>query len=216
MEFRVEEKPNIRLTGFKKHISSAEGKALQRIPLLWEASYSDGTYDKLLSVSDKNPGIIGLCTDYQKDGFTYWLSASSTKDAPSGMEHITVEPGTWAIFECKGALPKAMQNTWKQIYNDWFPTCDYEHADAPEIEYYPEGDRSSSDYKSEIWIPVVPKKPKTAPERREPRGKLYGMLMGGVLGVMLGASAENPAVYLLLGLVIGIAAGSLWDNRKKR
>lgn len=216
MDARIENKPEYRFIGKKQFISSSEGKALSRIPELWEKAASDGTLDELRRLTDSDPGIAGLCMDYKNDGFTYFLSASSKAEAPSGMEEVTVEPAAWAVFGCRGAMPGAMKKVWKDIYNDWFPKSGYEHADSPEIEIYPEGDRSLTDYTAEIWIPVVPEKPKTLPERSESRGKFIGLLLGGIAGIAMGASAENPAVYLLLGLVVGIAAGAAWDSRKKK
>jgi AraC family transcriptional regulator len=216
MDPRIENKPECRFVGKKQFISSSEGKALSRIPELWKAAVTDGTLERLRQLSDGEPGVAGLCMDYKNEGFTYFLSASSKAEVPPDMENVTVPPGTWAIFGCKGAAPGAMQKAWKEIYNEWFPKSGYDHSDAPEIEVYPEGDRTSADYASEIRIPVVPAKRMALPERSESRGKFIGLLIGGLAGIAMGASSENPAVYLLLGLVVGIAAGAAWDSRKKR
>ncbi|WP_342481043.1 GyrI-like domain-containing protein [Paenibacillus sp. FSL L8-0340] len=42
-------------------------------------------------------------------------------------------------------------------FTDWFPASGNKHVEAPEVEWYSNGDQSSSDYKSEIWIPVIKK-----------------------------------------------------------
>jgi AraC family transcriptional regulator len=52
-------------------------------------------------------------------------------------------------------MPTAMAEIWGRIFSEWFPTSGYEHAEAPEVEWYSNGDMSASDYKSEIWIPVI-------------------------------------------------------------
>lgn len=214
MDFRIEEKPRTRFVGIRKFIRGKDGKAMQRIRELWDESFLNGTYDKLLLVSDNNPGIAGLYLDYKKDGFTYCLAASSSKEAQPGMEEIIVEPGTFAVFEFIGPLPEIMESSWKRIYNEWFPDCEFEHADEPEIELYPTGDRSSAEYRFEIRIPVLQKKQRTPPLKSGPRGKLYGLLAGGLLGIVFGAGADNPIVFLLLGIIIGIVAGAAWDKRK--
>lgn len=64
---------------------------------------------------------------------------------------------TWAIFEITGPMPTAMAEVWGRIFSEWFPTSGYEQAEAPEVEWYSEGDLSATDYKSEIWIPVIKK-----------------------------------------------------------
>jgi AraC family transcriptional regulator len=52
-------------------------------------------------------------------------------------------------------MPGAIQNITKQIYSEWLPTNGvYEVAQYIEIEMYSEGDSSSADYYSEIWIPI--------------------------------------------------------------
>lgn len=52
-------------------------------------------------------------------------------------------------------MPTAMAEIWGRIFSEWFPTSGYEHAEAPEVEWYWKGDLSATDYKSEIWIPVL-------------------------------------------------------------
>jgi AraC family transcriptional regulator len=47
-----------------------------------------------------------------------------------------------------------MQNTWKQIISEWFPSSHYQHAGTPDLEVYSYGNPSSPDYYSEIWIPL--------------------------------------------------------------
>jgi AraC family transcriptional regulator len=74
------------------------------------------------------------------------------------METITIPSHTWAIFESTGPMPDAIQNVWKRIFSEWFPSSNYEHAKGPELELYPEGDTNSPDYYCEIWIPVIQKK----------------------------------------------------------
>ena len=64
----------------------------------------------------------------------------------------------WAIFECVGPMPTAIQQLQTRIVSEWLPVSGYEYADAPDIEVYPEGDQTSAGYKCEVWLPVVKKK----------------------------------------------------------
>ncbi|SEQ07918.1 GyrI-like small molecule binding domain-containing protein [Butyrivibrio fibrisolvens] len=43
---------------------------------------------------------------------------------------------------------------WERIYKEWLPVSDYELIPDVDIENYLPGDPSSSDYVSEICIPV--------------------------------------------------------------
>ena len=54
-------------------------------------------------------------------------------------------------------MPNAIQNLWKRIFADFFPKSGYERAKGPDIEVYYEGDNAKSDYRSEIWVPVIKK-----------------------------------------------------------
>jgi len=71
-----------------------------------------------------------------------------------GYTDLTIAAGTWAVFASRGPMPGAIQEVWKRIYSEWFPSPGYEHADRPDLEVYPEGDSLSADYYCEVWLPV--------------------------------------------------------------
>ena len=73
------------------------------------------------------------------------------------MSEIIVPAPTCVIFACVGKLPESQQEVWKRIFTEWFPTSSYDIVDGPQIEWYSDGDTSSDDYLSEIWIPVQKK-----------------------------------------------------------
>jgi AraC family transcriptional regulator len=54
-------------------------------------------------------------------------------------------------------MPGAIQKVWERIFQEWFPATGYEHAEAPELEVYPDGNTAAEDYRCEVWIPVVKK-----------------------------------------------------------
>lgn len=83
----------------------------------------------------------------------YWIAISSKSDDES-FEELLLPAGKWAIFKNKGALPEAMQELHKRIFTEWLPTSGYEFKNTPDIELYPEGDLTSKDYESEIWLPI--------------------------------------------------------------
>lgn len=81
--------------------------------------------------------------------------ADDVKEIPKGFQIICIPAYTWAIFKCVGPTPDAIHKTWEAIYREWFPGSDYELIPDYEIENYLPGDNRSSDYVSEIWIPVM-------------------------------------------------------------
>ncbi len=96
-----------------------------------------------------------MCANFQENDFDYFIACISDAPAGEGMEELSVPACNWAIFEATGPMPDAIQEVTKRIFTEWFPASGYEHADAPEIEWYSEGDMSAADYKSEVWIPIV-------------------------------------------------------------
>lgn len=76
---------------------------------------------------------------------------------PKGFRISVISTRTWAVFECIGAMPDAIQSLWQKIYTKFFPTAAYQPTYEMDIEAYGDGDMDSPDYRSEIWIPVTKK-----------------------------------------------------------
>lgn len=52
-------------------------------------------------------------------------------------------------------MPGSLQSVNTRIFKEWLPgNPDYEIAVGMNIEWYSYGDMDSSDYESEIWIPI--------------------------------------------------------------
>ena len=155
MNYKIVNKEEIHIIGFKKWFSTENDSQLQEIPRMWD-SVTEPVKKKITALSN-NDGVVGLCADMYDGGFDYWIGCMSDKECPADLEEITIPASSWAVFEIIGPmrpLPNAMQDIWKRIYSEWLPNSVYEHAMLPEIEYYSSGDMMSDDYKSEIWIPV--------------------------------------------------------------
>ena len=76
---------------------------------------------------------------------------------PGDLIEKEIPAATWAIFESVGPVPGAIQEVWSHIYSEWFPIAEYDHADAPELEVYLAGNPNHSDYKCEVWVPIIKK-----------------------------------------------------------
>ncbi len=74
-----------------------------------------------------------------------------------GLDILEVKETEYAIVEIKGKVPDCIHNGWKYVMEVFFPEHGYFHSGAPDFEYYFEGDINSSDYKMELWIPIVKK-----------------------------------------------------------
>lgn len=155
MNYRIVEKEEMHIIGFKQWFSTENNRQMTEIPKMWDAVTEE--MKKRITGLSNNAGVVGLCADMYDGGFDYWIGCMSDKECPDDLESMTIPASTWAVFEIIGPmrpLPNAMQDIWKRIYSEWLPNSGYEHAMLTEIEYYSAGDMMAEDYKSEIWIPV--------------------------------------------------------------
>ena len=130
------------------------------IPDFWTRSHNDGTVKTLLDVTADKTFIFGVCYGNLPENaktFDYSIAVACSKDTavPDGFRRNTIPARTWAVFECKGAMPDAIQNLWHKIVSEFFPTSSYQPTYEMDIEAYSEGNMSDPDYRSEIWIPVI-------------------------------------------------------------
>ena len=154
-EFYVAEKVEIHTTENGENISS--------IPTFWDRASADGTLDKLISLASDKTYLFGICYANQpKDGkkFAYSIAAECDKNAlvPNGYRKNVIPARTWAVFECVGAMPNAIQETWRKIYSEFLPSSVYQLTGEMDIEAYPDGDTNSPDYRCEIWLPLEKRK----------------------------------------------------------
>lgn len=155
MKYRVEERESFPVIGVKRSFSCVNGENLIGIPQLWNDIHENGTNDRLLGLNNGLiKGIMGICEPGPDSMMTYWAACSYSGETPEGLATTKVPASKWVIFEVRGAMPDAMQEAWKKIYSEWFPASGYEHAGTADLEVYTEADAYSSDYYSEIWIPV--------------------------------------------------------------
>ena len=79
-------------------------------------------------------------------------------DVPEGMTIYELPDFDWAVFDCYGPCPKALQDVNTKIWKEWFPgNPDFEFPGRVNIEWYGDGEPSASDYHCAIWIPVKKK-----------------------------------------------------------
>lgn len=132
------------------------------IPDFWTRSHKDGTVKALLDITTDKAFIFGVCYGNLPENaktFDYSIAAACSKDTavPESFRRNTIPARTWAVFECVGPMPDAIQNLWHEIVSEFFPTSSYQPTYEMDIEAYSAGDMNGPDYRSEIWIPVVKK-----------------------------------------------------------
>jgi AraC family transcriptional regulator len=163
MNFRIVDKPAFIALGRTKQFTTANGANYKLIPLWWSEFLSSSDYAELIALSRQQPGKVTggnlLGIDFgspETVEFSYGIGVELPESISSEVfSKMDIAPATWAIFDC--AMDQ-MRETYKYIFNEWFPTSGYEHDAVPHIEVYlPE--TPGEKMKCELWIPVVKKKP---------------------------------------------------------
>ena len=74
----------------------------------------------------------------------------------SEYETLEIPSCTWVVFESKGIMPHnlVIQDLWKRIYCEWFPSSGFEQVEGPCIEKYYWEDETYEKYRCEVWIPI--------------------------------------------------------------
>ena len=159
MNYKIVKKPAFWVLEKRTRQTVSENKNLRTIPEFWEKSRADGTVKTLLEQATDKKFVFGICYDNpHKDESTFDYSIAAVVDksaaAPDGFRLTEIPERTWAIFECEGAMPNAIQELWQGICTEFFPSSSYEPTYEMDIEAYPDGDMSASDYRCEIWVPI--------------------------------------------------------------
>lgn len=147
LEYRIVEKAQFTVMGKRRRFYCES--SYNKIPEFWQEYMTCG--DKTVC------GMYGVCVDNNGEEFDYYIADNYLpwNDIPEGYETKVIPAGTWAVFPCRGALPKALQDINTKIWSEWLPSCkSYRLAGNYNIEMYdPPCDNPDDDY-SEIWIPI--------------------------------------------------------------
>lgn len=162
MNYKIIEKEAFCVLEKVETYSVVTDKNKYEISDFWDRAKADGTVQTLVnSLADGKTNLMGICySEAAVAGtFEYSIAAECNENCPvpDGYRMRNITAGTWIVFECTGAMPDAIQETWHRIITEFFPTADYEPTCELDIEDYPDGDTSSPDYKCYTWIPVKKK-----------------------------------------------------------
>jgi len=156
MDYRIVDREAFRIIGKVLDTTCRDGENLREIPKFWHDGYADGWIPRLESRTGKMAMGVCLPMNPGQEELSYMIGVEAGSE-PAGDELTvyTVPPLTWAVFTAVGPVPGSVQETFRRIFQEWFPSTNYEHAHGPELEVYLDGDSSAPDYRCEVWIPIV-------------------------------------------------------------
>lgn len=148
MEYKIVEKAAFTIMGRARMFST--DTSYQEIPKFWDEHYRTGGGEFV-------GGMFGVCMDSDEKNFEYLIADNYNPclEIPACCVTREIPAGTWAVFPCKGALPKALQDVNTKIWSEWLPNCkEYRLSGNYNIEMYTPPAEKSEDTYSEIWVPV--------------------------------------------------------------
>ena len=159
MEYKIIEKEAFTVLEKVEHHTVAGAQNLNTIPEFWCRASKEGVIDTLLSYASDKGLLLGTCygnghTDSEEFDYGIAVECSPETSAPEGYRVNTIPARKWVVAECTGAMPDAIQKLWHELCAEFFPTSSYKPTYEMDIEAYPDGDMTSPDYKSQIWIPI--------------------------------------------------------------
>lgn len=159
MKYNIVEKEKFQVVGVKRTYNCQTGENLQGIPQFWNELNGQGMDKQLFTLNNGQiKGVLGVCVpdENYKDNslIDYWIATDHVGEVPENMLAMEVPASKWVVFEVRGPMPDAMQNAWKKIFSEWFPSNPYEPAGTAELEVYTDEDPTSENLYSEIWIPI--------------------------------------------------------------
>ena len=172
MNYRIEEKDEIILTGYKRRFSGIPGERMEQ---------EKEMYVKTRPLQYILQGLSGdvvknfdIITNIDDEGYDFYIASqlneycrnNLNKDGVLGeefakyYENITIPPCTYAVFETeKCAYPTTVfLDLRRKIASEWLPNSGYQLKDAPElvVTHWFEGERRNQRYR-ELWIPIEKK-----------------------------------------------------------
>ncbi len=169
MNYRIETKPEMILTGYKKRFAGAPGERLKQEsdfyimtrPLQFmlkgmKKSDYDTDYNVITNIDDEGFDFY-IAQNLEKNMRDFIGSDLFGKEYAEKFEHITIPEQTYAVFEterCKFPTEIFLELR-KQICAEWLPDSGYEIVNAPEIvvTHWFWAPHKNERYR-ELWIPI--------------------------------------------------------------
>ncbi|MFJ9596814.1 GyrI-like domain-containing protein [Streptomyces virginiae] len=159
MRYRIVEKDSFRVVGRKATVplvheglneaASAHVESLDAAAIVRMKALVGGEPEGILSA------VVHL-TDSREEGaeVDYWVGVAARPGAAAeGLDALDVPAGTWAVFDNRGPYPSALQELWRDVFTQWFPSNPYASRPGPEL-LLTRPVEVGAETDSQLWIPV--------------------------------------------------------------
>ena len=172
MNYRIEEKPEMILTGFKRHFTGTPENRYEQEREFYVRSRVNQYL--LKGICDDRDNGYNVITNISDDGFDFYIAQQLdewwTENLAKGLgydekskefEKIVIPQQLYVICETgRMRYPvTALPELRRKMVSEWLPSSGYQLADAPEITathwYYKCGDESANQSRYiELWLPI--------------------------------------------------------------
>lgn len=172
MNYRIEEKDEMLLTGYKRRFSGVPGERLEQEKGMYLTTRP--LQYLLKAVAGDLDTIYNVIVDQDDLGYDFYIATKLGEYQRENLcneevlgekfggyfEHITIPAGTYAVFEtdrCRYPT-ETFLDLRKHIADEWLPNAGYQIANAPEfvVSHWFSGEKKHLRY-YELWIPVEKK-----------------------------------------------------------
>ena len=175
MNYKIEDKPELILTGFKRRFEGTPAEPREQDYNLWITTRVNQYV--LSGLAADRETCWELIKNQRDDGYDFYIAWELTAfdrenwddilndpDFAARYEHVTVPAGLYLVVETERCMYPSEQyeNLRRRVVNDWLPSSGYELDDRPELKkihwFYRDGDEGyNSGRYTELWLPVVRK-----------------------------------------------------------
>ncbi|MFC5667135.1 effector binding domain-containing protein [Kitasatospora misakiensis] len=161
MEYRIVEKPAFRIVGRRARVPLVHEGVNPAIAEFLRGLGADGAA-RIAALSEQEPRGILSVTEFFSESraegvpldYYHAVAVGAGAEVPDDLDVREVPAGTWGVFSVSGEFPRALQEMWRDVFTQWFPSNPYEFQPGPEIlRTRPLVDGTGAE--AELWIPVV-------------------------------------------------------------
>jgi predicted transcriptional regulator YdeE/DNA-binding transcriptional MerR regulator len=156
MEPRIVTKPaftvvGLPFTGFISHAPYEGDSENNEIGTMWDEF--NARYGEIKNICGPTYGLCFGMPNEREPWYIAGAEVSRVEDLPPGMMSMSVPEQKYAVFPCTLGTLAA---TYRHIAEEWQSRPGYEHADAPDFEYYDEepGPGDPKEMKLSIYWPI--------------------------------------------------------------
>lgn len=159
MWYRILEKEAFRVVGRKARVPLVH-EGLNQAAAAHLESLDERTIVRMKELADREPeGILSAAvylTGGREEGdeADYWIGvAAGPMTVAADLDALDVPAGTWAVFDSDGPYPTALQELWRDVFTQWFPSNPYTSRPGPEL-LRTRPVELGAETRSQLWIPV--------------------------------------------------------------